>query len=97
MDTARVGACSACSAGRACAWRVSFEIGASRHRQVGASGHLISESHPRARLRRWHVDLILDLHEDAGVSLGVLARWFGVSKECVRDICNYRNWSSPCV
>jgi ribosome-binding protein aMBF1 (putative translation factor) len=36
------------------------------------------------------VDLIRELHEEHGLSYGVLAGKFEVSKSVIRDICRYR-------
>ena len=53
----------------------------------------IGESHPMAKLKRLHVDWILELHEDHKISMGRLAKMFGVSKTQIFNIVTYRNWS----
>lgn len=59
--------------------------------QPGA-GRRIGQAHPRAKLTREMVDLMLALYEDHGVSMGTLAVWFGVSKWTVRDAVKYLTW-----
>lgn len=59
---------------------------------VNANGVRIGESHPRARLTDWEVELIRQLHEDLEEPIGYrrLAAIFEVSKRTIRDVCAYR-------
>lgn len=52
---------------------------------VNDRGLRIGESHPRSVLTDAEVDLLLELR-DAGLTLGVLAAKFDVSKGCVAKI-----------
>lgn len=53
---------------------------------VDDRGHVVGESHPRAKLTDQEVGWALELREE-GYSLGWLANKFEVSKSCMQKIC----------
>lgn len=57
---------------------------------ISESGSRCGETHHRAKLTDHDVDLIRELHEEHGLSYGVLAVKFEVSKSTIRDLCRYR-------
>ncbi|NFV82111.1 hypothetical protein [Magnetospirillum aberrantis] len=56
---------------------------------VNEAGLRCGEDHPGAKLTDSEVELIRQLRE-SGMSYGVLADKFDVSKSCIADICKYR-------
>lgn len=60
---------------------------------VSETGHLIGEAHPNAKLTDKQVALMLVLREEWGMRHATLAWIFGVSKETVKSVCNYRRRS----
>lgn len=56
---------------------------------VNERGARIGEYHTNAKLTDREVDLIRELHEDAGYSYGLIQDWFPVSKSAIAFICRY--------
>lgn len=56
---------------------------------VNDAGFRIGEDHQNAKLTDRDIDLIRHLHEKDGLSYGVLAEKFEVSKGTIAKICRY--------
>lgn len=57
---------------------------------VNERGQRVGEDHQKSRLTNEQVDRVRDLHELHDLSYGQLSKMFGVSKNCIADICKYR-------
>jgi DNA invertase Pin-like site-specific DNA recombinase len=56
----------------------------------GSRNRLWSERHPKAILSDIEVEEVRDLYDEGGTSYSRLAKKFGVSKHCIRDIIQFR-------
>lgn len=59
-------------------------------RAINERGHLIGETHPRAKLTDRQVDELRDMYEEESWSISHLAQWFGLSVSTVHSIVTYR-------
>ena len=69
----------------------------SRRVPVNDRGLRIGEGHPRAILKDWEVDVLIELREEHGWSFGRLAEHFDIGKSTAYDYCTGRRRGQTAV